>query len=307
MACPVVHDPKDALGGNVGLHAHDLFDQTTERLDPVFGLATAEEPATMDIPGGQVDQRSATLVLVLEAHYPSGSWPSGGVLAEARLDGGLLVGANDEVALTERFALKAPLIEVEHPAGLLCEAGIAGEDPAAMLPGTDGIGRKPPPDGCIRDRSDDALLDGGSGEIWCVPAGQRHTALSGQLTRQRLNRHNNLRGGKPGAARSVVAPGDRPSAAGRSVCATWKRSVGGCPDDGRSHRCAVHRQPATRSWPVLHRGTVTYSVGWSLRADRVRCRSVRSGKGWFSARLAPLFRDKHARESQRAPGPVTSP
>src|SRR5829696_4319514 len=201
MACPVVHDPKDALGGNVGLHAHDLFDQTTERLDPVFGLATAEEPATMDIPGGQVHQRSSTLVLMLEAHYPSGSRQSGGVLAEARLDGGLLVSANDEVALTERFALKAPLIEVEHPAGLLCEAGIGGEDPAAMLPGTDGIGRKPPPDGRIRDRSDDALLDGGSGEIRCVPAGQRHTALSGQLTRQGLDRHDDLRGesrGPPG-------------------------------------------------------------------------------------------------------------
>jgi hypothetical protein len=32
------------------------------------------------------------------------------------LDGGLLLGANGEVALTERFAPKAPLIELEHPA-----------------------------------------------------------------------------------------------------------------------------------------------------------------------------------------------
>jgi hypothetical protein len=126
MARPVVHDPKDALGGNVGLCVHDPLDQTTERLDPVFGLATAEELGAVDIPSGQVGQRSATLVLVLEAHHPSGGRRSAEVLAEARLDGGLLVGANDEVALAERFALKAPLIEVEHPAGFVREVGIAG-------------------------------------------------------------------------------------------------------------------------------------------------------------------------------------
>src|SRR5215204_1882463 len=118
MARSVVHDPKDALGANVGLYVHDLLDQTTEWLDPILGLATAEELGTVDIPSGEVGQRSATLVLVLEAHHPSGGRRSAEVLAEARLDGGLLVGANDEVALTERFALEASLIEVE-PLGRL--------------------------------------------------------------------------------------------------------------------------------------------------------------------------------------------
>jgi hypothetical protein len=57
------------------------------------------------------------------------------MFAKACLDGGLVVGANDEIALAERFAFEAPMVEVEHPAGFGREVGIAGEDPATILPG----------------------------------------------------------------------------------------------------------------------------------------------------------------------------
>jgi hypothetical protein len=210
------------------------------------------------------------------------------------LDGGLLVGADDEVASAERFAIETPpVIEVEHPAGLQREVRIAGEGPTAVLPGTDGVGREPPPDGGVRDRGDDTLLDGGSGEIRGVPAGQRHAVGGGQLARQCFDRHDHLRGERPGAARFVVALGARPGVARGTACATWRRSGGECPAGRRSRRWPSPRRPAARSWLVSRRGTPKYSAGRSLGADRARLWLVRCGKGWFSAWLAPSSGGKH--------------
>ena len=88
-----------------------------------------------------------------------------------------------------------------------------GEGPTALLPGTDGVGRESPPDGGVRDRGDDTLFDGGWGEIRGVPAGQRHAVGGGQLARQCFDRHDHLRGERPGVARFVVALGARPGVA----------------------------------------------------------------------------------------------
>jgi hypothetical protein len=232
MATAVVHNPEHPLGGGVRLRRHDLLDQAAKRRGPAGGFAAAEELGAVNVPGGQVGQRPAAFVLVLDAHPSGGSRGDGGVGAEACLDGGLLVGADDEVAPTKRFEGEAPLVEVEPPPGFGREVGIAGEDPAAVPPGADGIGREPPPNGGVRDRGDDALLDRGPGEIRGVPARQRCAAGHGQLARQRFDRHGHLRGGNPEAARFAVAREDRPSLARRIVCAIWRRSDGGCPEPG---------------------------------------------------------------------------
>jgi len=54
--------------------------------------------------------------------------------AQARLDRGLLVGADDEVARVEELALEAPLVEIEYRTCLLEEGRIGGEDPRTVLP-----------------------------------------------------------------------------------------------------------------------------------------------------------------------------
>src|SRR5215207_6143255 len=100
-------------------------------------------------------------------------WPAAAgsaVLAPARLDRGLLVGADHEVAGFERPSLPAPLVEVEDPAGLLPEVGIARKDPGAVVPRADRVLRKPAPHRGARDLGDDPALDRLAGEFSARPA-----------------------------------------------------------------------------------------------------------------------------------------
>jgi hypothetical protein len=77
--------------------------------------------------------------------------------AAERLKLGLLVGRDHQLAGVKQPTLEAPGVEVEHTAGLLLEVGIAAEDPAAHLPGLDGIRCQPAPDRRGRGLGDPAL------------------------------------------------------------------------------------------------------------------------------------------------------
>ena len=59
--------------------------------------------------------------------------------AQPRLDTGLLIGRDDELVLAQRLPLPAPLVQVQDAPGLGLEVRIARKDPAAVLPGADGI------------------------------------------------------------------------------------------------------------------------------------------------------------------------
>ena len=107
---------------------------------PVVCFAAAEHLGAVHVPGGQVGQRAAAVVLVLDAHRPAGAGGCGGVLADAGLDGGLLVGGDDELVGPQRRVVEAAGVEVEHPGRLGSEVGVAGEDPGPVLPGLDRIG-----------------------------------------------------------------------------------------------------------------------------------------------------------------------
>jgi hypothetical protein len=96
VGAAVVDHPKHPLRRTVRLHHHDLGDEACERLDPSGGLAAAEQPRPVDIPGGEVGQRAAAVVLVLDPHDPGSAGWQGGMAAAARLDGGVLVGRNSE-------------------------------------------------------------------------------------------------------------------------------------------------------------------------------------------------------------------
>jgi hypothetical protein len=56
------------------------------------------------------------------------------MLAPARLDARLLVGAEHKITRPQRFVLPSTLIQVQDAAGLDGKSGVAGEDPAAMAP-----------------------------------------------------------------------------------------------------------------------------------------------------------------------------
>ena len=63
-----VDDPEDPMGRSVGLGRHDLSDEAAKRLDAGFGFAAAEDFRSVDIPGGQIGESSASGVLVFDSH-----------------------------------------------------------------------------------------------------------------------------------------------------------------------------------------------------------------------------------------------
>jgi hypothetical protein len=116
------------------------------------------------------------------------------VLADAGLDGGLLVGGDHELVGPQRGVAEAAGVEVEDAGRLGTEVGVAGEDPAPMLPRLDRIRTQPAPDGGARDRGDDARLDGGAGQVGTLPTSQRRVRLRQQFAGQRLDSDHDVRG-----------------------------------------------------------------------------------------------------------------
>lgn len=103
-----------------------------------FGAA-AEHLAAVDVPGGEVGQRSAAVVFVVDPYGAGLAGGQAGMAAAAGLDGGLLIGADDVVARAERLSVPDAGVEVQHPLGLRREGGIADEDPGLVLPRLEGV------------------------------------------------------------------------------------------------------------------------------------------------------------------------
>ena len=142
----VVDDQEDALRLLVGVLGHELVDEGVEGLDAVLGSAAVEDLGVAGVPGGQVAERAHALVLVLDLQALAGRGGERGGEPLARLDGGLLVGADDVVAGVQAFAVPVTGVEVEDRPGALGEQWVAREDPRAMLPRLDCVLRQPAPD-----------------------------------------------------------------------------------------------------------------------------------------------------------------
>jgi hypothetical protein len=74
------------------------------------------------------------------------------------LNAGLLVGADHELVGAQALPLPATGVQIQDACGLGLELGIAREDPAAMLPGSDGVFVQPAPHGAIADARDQPTL-----------------------------------------------------------------------------------------------------------------------------------------------------
>lgn len=100
----------------------------------------------MDVPGGEVGEGAAADVLELAKRRASGAGGDSRVAAAERLQLGLLVGRDHELAGVKQLPLEEPRVEVEHSPRLLAEVGVTAKDPAAHLPGLDRILCQPAPD-----------------------------------------------------------------------------------------------------------------------------------------------------------------
>jgi hypothetical protein len=110
------------------------------------------------------------------------------VAAAARLNTGLLVGADDVLALTEPLALEDPVVQVQDHPGLGGEVGIAGKDPGAVLPRLDRVLLQPAPQRRGRDVVHQAGGEQLGAQLGKTPPAKRHPAGGGQLTGDRLTR-----------------------------------------------------------------------------------------------------------------------
>jgi len=210
----IVGDPEYAPRGAVGLLAHDLSDETFEGSDAGLALAAAEQLGAMDIPGRDIGPSTGATVFVLNINRPPRPGRQRGMFAPARLDAGLLVGAEHIIARSQGFVPPPALIEVQDAAGLGSEGGITRENPATMAPRSQRVLAEPAPQRGAADLRHQPLFDRFPAQFGERPARQWQATTRRQLTCQRLDLDPDS-GGKN-------APGDRRAAVLRD------RTAGGC-------------------------------------------------------------------------------
>lgn len=220
MGRPVVDDPENAARVTVGALSHGLGDQGVEGRDTVLMFTATEDSHAMDIKSGEVYPGSEPPVFVLSPHGQARLGWQRWVFPRAGLDAGLFVRADYKLVRPQPAPVPEPVIEVEDPTGLLPEVGVAGENPAAMLPRTDGILVKPPPDGRVADSGDETRTAHVRAEFRQTPARQRQAELFRQLAGDGLNANDELWGGKPEDDQVGGDPRGREDVVRRTVCAT---------------------------------------------------------------------------------------
>jgi hypothetical protein len=90
----VVDHPEDTPRPPVGRRRHDLIDEPAEGHGAGGWLAAAEQAGAVHVPGGQVDECAAALVLVLHAAICPRTGRAAEMAASQHLQPRLLVGAD---------------------------------------------------------------------------------------------------------------------------------------------------------------------------------------------------------------------
>jgi hypothetical protein len=88
----------------------------------------------VDVPGGQVSQRPTPPTLELDQRRAPGPGRRRLISTPERLELGLLIGADDEVAGVQEPAVAPARVKIEHDRGLSGKRRVAREDPRALLP-----------------------------------------------------------------------------------------------------------------------------------------------------------------------------
>ena len=145
MSGTIVHDPKDATSGFIGLLAHDLLNQTIDRGNAALLFAAAEHLGPMYVPRGQIGPCTFTEILMFDSDGATRRRSQCRLLAATGLNTAFFVCRDDELARLERASLPNAIIQVEDAPGLGSEIRVPGKDPTAMSPGAKRIGAEPAP------------------------------------------------------------------------------------------------------------------------------------------------------------------
>ena len=132
---------------------------------PVVGSVRPTKLGSVDVVGGQVGQRPASVVLVLDPHHPGFARRQRRVAAAAGLDGSLLVRADHILPPAQPTPLEGPGVEVQHHRCFHCEVRVPREDPRPVKPRFDGIRSQRPPNRRRRDERHHSTQDQFPGQL----------------------------------------------------------------------------------------------------------------------------------------------
>src|SRR2546423_11365719 len=138
--------------------------------------------------------------------------------------------------------------KIQNASGLGFEIRISWEDPAAVLPRTDGVLAQPSPDGGVTDGCRQAASADVGAEFGHAPARKGHTEAMGQFAGDGFNAHDQFWGEKPGVGRGAVCPPGRPNVFQRTVFASDSRSRVACTGDRQSDRSTSPAERGGSSW-----------------------------------------------------------
>src|SRR5256712_14072974 len=196
-----------------------------EGRDGVLAFAAAVNLRPAHVPSGEVGPGPPALVFVLDAHGGAGRRATRAVDAPARLNARLLVRRQYAVGGVQRDAFPEARVQVEDSSSLFLESGIAGEQPAAMVPGSNGVLAQPPPEGGFADRRHEPALNRLPLDLGDAQPREWKAKLSGQLAGEGFNGGDHAggksgrgapRGGGPRGPRG--SPRERRFAAFRTRC-----------------------------------------------------------------------------------------
>ncbi len=188
--------------------------------------------------------------------------------------------------------------KASNASGFLLELRIAGEDPTAVVPGTDRILVQPTPERGAADLCDNAATGDFPHQVAATETGQGQTGRRRQFAGQGFNLDDDFWGGKRAGARVAVHQPNQRGVPQRSACAICRRSVEGSTGRRRSGRWAGPEPPGGPSSRARLHNMVTYtSEPWS-RALIVRHRSTGSHMGFFLALSRSRERTGHSRKGR---------
>ena len=119
------------------------------------------------------------------------------MLQAANLRGWLCAHREDVLVLAQRPALPAPLVQVQDAPGLGLEVRIAREDPAAVLPRSDGVLVQPAPDRAVADSRDQARALSVSSHVGDAESRQRQAKVGRQFAGEGLDLNREFWGEGP--------------------------------------------------------------------------------------------------------------
>jgi len=209
MGRAIVNDPKDTSCCSIRRLTHNVVNKTIEGCDVASTFASTEQLGAMNIKSRNIGPSAATGIFMLHFHRQTWLGRIGGMTTATRLDAGFLIGRENKLIILQGATIPYLFIEIQDSPCFLSKLGITRKYPGTITPGTNGILMKPSPYGAVTDRGCESRSSHLPAQIGNAPSRKRYLMDRGQLTGQRLNLNDDLRGEKSGDVPDGVVLQDR--------------------------------------------------------------------------------------------------